>query len=415
MLLEKPLLNKIWAGFILLAVLSGVVQTVWLGNHDIFAQMVKALFDSAKTGFEISLGLTGIMTLWLGLLNIGEAAGFVRALARILSPLFSRIFPEIPKGHPALGNMTMNIAANMLGLDNAATPLGLKAMQSLQELNPQPERATNAQILFLVINTASVTIFPVTVLVYRAQMGALDPTDVFIPILLATYTSTLAGFLLVARIQRIRLWDPVILLYLGGLSAVVGGLAIWFMQLSSAQMQAQSALLSHVAILLTVAVIVGGGLLRRVPVFEVFIEGAKEGFATAVRIIPYLVAMLAAIALLRASGVMDLLMRVIHDGIVLTGSDPRWVEGIPTGLMKTLSGSGARAMMLDVMQTHGADSFAGRLVSVIQGSTETTFYVLAVYFGSVGIKNMRYALACGLFADLMGFIAAVGVTYWFFG
>jgi spore maturation protein SpmA len=408
-------LNKIWAGFILIAVLSGTVQTLWLGDALVFGHMVKALFDAAKSGFEIALSLTGMMALWLGLLKIGEAAGFIRGLSHCLSPLLHRVFPEIPKDHPALGNMTMSIAANMLGLDNAATPLGLKTMQSLQELNPNPEQASNAQILFLVISTASVTIFPIAVFVYRAQMGALDPTDVFIPILLATYSSTLAGFLLVAWIQRIRVFDPVVLLYIGGLSVVVGGLALWFMHLPAAAMQAQSALLSHVAILFTVALIVGGGLLKRVAVFEVFIEGAKDGFSTAVRIIPYLVAMLAAIALLRASGVIPLLMQGIHDLVMLMGYDPRWIEGIPTGIMKVLSGSGARAMMLETMQTYGADSFAGRLVSVIQGSTETTFYILAVYFGSVGIKNMRYTLACGLFADLMGFIAAVSMTYWFFG
>lgn len=409
------MLNKIWAGFILIAILSGAIQTLWVGDLLIFGQMVKALFDAAKSGFEISLALTGMMALWLGLLKIGEAAGLIRGLSRGLSPLFHRIFPDIPKDHPALGNMTMNIVANMLGLDNATTPLGLKAMQSLQELNPEPDRASNAQILFLVINTASVTIFPMAVFIYRAQMGALDPTDVFIPILLATYSSTLVGFLLVAWIQRIRVFDPVVLLYIGGLSAAVGGLAMWFMHLPTAAMQAQSSLLSSVAILFTVALMVGGGLLKRVAVFDAFIEGAKEGFSTAVRIIPYLVAMMAAIALLRASGVIDLLMGGVHNLVVLTGYDPRWVEGIPPGIMRVLSGSGARAMMIETMQTHGADSFAGRLVSVIQGSTETTFYILAVYCGSVGIKNIRYALACGLFADLMGFIAAVAMTYWFFG
>lgn len=408
------MLNKIWAGFILVAVLSGVGQTIWLDDPAILGQMVKALFDAARAGFDIALGLTGMMTLWLGLLKIGEAAGFIRGLSYLLSPLFSRIFPTIPKDHPALGNITMNIAANMLGLDNAATPLGIKAMQSLQTLNPEPERATNAQILFLVINTASVTIFPMAVFVYRAQLGAIDPTDVFVPTLLASYLSTLIGFLLVAWIQRIRMFDPVVLGYLGGLSTVVGGLAVWFMHLPSDMMQAQSALLSHLAILFTIFLIVGGGLLKRVAVFDVFIEGAKEGFATAIFIIPYLVAMLAGIALLRSSGMVDLLMRAVHDVIMAIGYDPRWVEGIPTGLMKILSGSGARALMIETMQTHGADSFAGRLVSVIQGSSETTFYILAVYFGAVGIKNIRYALACGLFADAVGFIAAVMMTYWFF-
>lgn len=409
------MLNKIWGGFIIVAVISGAVHAIGLGNHAILGEMVKALFDSAKLGFEIALGLTGMMTLWLGLLKIGEAAGFVKALARGLSPLFARLFPEIPKNHPALGHMTMNIAANMLGLDNAATPLGLKTMQALQTLNHKPERASDAQILFLVINTASITIFPITVFFYRAQMGALDPTDVFIPILLTTYVGTLAGFLLVARIQKLPLTDPIVLLYLGGVGVLLGGIALWFMHLPNEAMQAQSALLSQLAILLTIVFIVGGGLIKKVPIFDVFIEGAKEGFTTAVKLIPYLVAMLCAIALLRSSGVIDLLMGIIHKAAIWTGSDPRWVDGLPTALIKTLSGSGGRALMIDTMQTHGVDSFAGRLVSIIQGSTETTFYVLAVYFGSVGIKNIRYALACGLFADLAGFIAAVGVTYWFFG
>lgn len=408
------MLNKIWGSFIVVAIVSGSAQML-MGNTAIFAEMIKALFDSAKLGFEIALGLTGMMTLWLGLLKIGEAAGFVKALARGLAPLFTRIFPEVPKDHPALGNMTMNIAANMLGLDNAATPLGIKAMQSLQTLNPEPERASNAQILFLVINTASMTLFPMTVFFYRTQMGALNPTDVFIPILLATYISTLAGFFLIAHIQKINVFSRVVLLYIGGITLVLGGLAAWFMHLSQEAMQAQSAILSQLAILATLFLIVGGGLLKRVAVFDVFIEGAKEGFTTAVKLIPYLVAMLTAIGLLRASGVIDLVMHAIHQAVLLIGYDPRWVDGIPTAVMKTLSGSGGRALMLETMQTHGADSFAGRLVSIIQGSTETTFYVLAVYFGSVGIKNIRYALACGLFADLASFIAAIFMTYWFFG
>lgn len=409
------MLNKIWGSFIVIAIASGTIHALAFDHPAILGDMIKALFDSAKLGFEIALGLTGMMTLWLGLLKIGEAAGFIKALAKALSPLFTRLFPEIPKGHPALGNMAMNIAANILGLDNAATPLGIKAMQALQTLNPRPERASNAQILFLVINTASITLFPMTVFFYRAQLGAAQPTDVFIPILLTTYFGTLAGFLLVAKLQRLPLKDPIVLLYLGSISLIIGAIAFWFMHLSTEEMQNHSSLLSHIAILLTVALIVGGGLIKGVPVFDVFIEGATEGFKTAVKLIPYLVAMLAAIALLRTSGVIDLLMRVIHNAVLTIGYDPRWVDGIPTALIKILSGSGGRALMIDTMQVQGADSFAGRLVSIIQGSTETTFYVLAIYFGAVGIKNIRYALACGLFADLAGFIAAVGVTYWFFG
>lgn len=409
------MLNKIWGSFIIIAVASGAVHALVFDHPAILGEMMKALFDSAKLGFEIALGLTGMMTLWLGLLKIGEAAGFIKALAKGLSPLFTRLFPDIPKGHPALGNMAMNIAANILGLDNAATPLGIKTMQALQTLNPRPERASNAQILFLVINTASITLFPMSVFFYRAQLGAAEPTDVFIPILLTTYFGTLAGFLLVAKIQRLPLKDPIVLLYLGGISLIIGAIAFWFMHLSTEDMQAHSSLLSHIAILSIVALIVGGGLIKGVPIFDVFIEGATEGFKTAVKLIPYLVAMLAAIALLRTSGVIDLLMRVIQNAVLAIGYDPRWVDGIPTALIKILSGSGGRALMIDTMQVQGADSFAGRLVSIIQGSTETTFYVLAVYFGAVGIKNIRYALACGLFADLAGFIAAVGVTYWFFG
>ncbi|MGV8899899.1 MAG: nucleoside recognition domain-containing protein [Burkholderiaceae bacterium] len=348
-------------------------------------------------------------------MKIGESAGFMAALARFLNPLFARIFPAIPANHPALGAMTMNIAANMLGLDNAATPMGLKAMQELQTLNPEKDTASNAQILFLVINTASVTLFPVTIFAYRAQLGAADPTDVFIPILIATYFSTLCGFIAVALVQKINLFDRVILSYMVGLSLLMAGLTLWFAHLSAAQMQQQSSLISNFLLLLLVVVFIGGAALKRVNVYYVFIEGAKEGFATAVRIIPYLVAMLVGIAVFRASGALDLLMNGIRLVVASMGWDTRFVDGVPTALMKTLSGSGARGMMIDTMKTQGADSFAGRLASVIQGSTETTFYVLAVYFGSVGIKRTRHAVQCGLFADLAGFIAAVAVAYLFFG
>lgn len=409
------MLNLIWISFFVVAFLAACVQALFFGQPEVFAAIVRAMFDSSKNAFEISLGLTGVMTLWLGIMKIGENAGFMAALARLLNPLFARIFPAIPPGHPALGAMTMNIAANMLGLDNAATPMGLKAMQELQTLNPSKDTASNAQILFLVINTASVTLFPVTVFAYRAQLGAADPTDVFIPILIATYVSTLFGFIGVALVQKINLFDRVILSYMVGLSLLMGGITLWFAGLPAAQMQAQSSLISNFLLLLLVVVFIGGAALKRVNVYDSFIDGAKEGFATAVRIIPYLVAMLVGIAVLRASGALDVLMNAIRALVALAGWDTRFVDGVPTALMKTLSGSGARGLMIDTMKTQGADSFAGRLVSVIQGSTETTFYVLAVYFGSVGIKHTRHAVQCGLFADLVGFIAAVAVAYLFFG
>ena len=409
------MLNLIWIGFFVIAFFTACVQALFFGHDDIFAAIIRAMFDSSKAAFEISLGLTGVMTLWLGIMKIGENAGFMAALARMLGPLFARIFPAIPPEHPALGAMTMNIAANMLGLDNAATPMGLKAMQELQTLNPSKDTASNAQILFLVINTASVTLFPVTVFAYRVQLGAADPTDVFIPILIATYISTLFGFIAVALVQKINLLDRVILSYMIGLSALMGGLTLWFAHLSAAQMQMQSSLISNFLLLLLVVVFIGGAALKKINVYDAFIDGAKEGFATAVRIIPYLVAMLVGIAVLRASGALDLLLNAIRSVVAVIGWDTRFVDGVPTALMKTLSGSGARGMMIDTMKIQGADSFAGRLVSVIQGSTETTFYVLAVYFGSVGIKHTRHAVQCGLFADLAGFVAAVAVTYLFFG
>lgn len=409
------LINFIWCGFILIAAVSAVAQALFFGHPDIFAAMVRALFDSAKTGFEIALGLTGVMALWLGLMKVGEKAGLIRIAARLLAPLFRRLFPGVPDGHPALGSMTMNIAANMLGLDNAATPLGLKAMSELQTLNPNPDTATNAQILFLVINTASVTLFPVSIFAYRAQMGAQDPTDVFIPLVIASYVATLAGVIVTALVQRLKLWDPVMLAYLGGLSAVVAGIVAWFMRLPPQEMQAQSSLLSNCLLTAIVAGIVAAGLLKRINVYDAFIEGAKEGFQVAIGIVPYLIAMLMAIALLRASGALELGIGAVRTWVAANGFDARWVDGLPTGVMKTLSGSGARGLMLDTMKAHGPDSFVGRLVSILQGSSETTFYVLAVYFGAVNIKNSRYAAACGILADVVGFIAAVAVAYLFFG
>lgn len=408
------MLNAIWIGFFLTAIAAALFQFLVHGQQDIFALLMRAGFDNAKTAFEIALGLTGVMCLWLGILKIGERAGFLDRLAALLAPLFARLFPEVPRGHPALGSVTMNMAANLLGLDNAATPMGIKAMKELHELNPDKETASNAQILFLVINASSITLLPVTIFTYRAQLGAVDPTDVFIPILMATYCSTLAGFAFIAARQRLRL-DRVILAWLAGITAAVGGLALYFAQLPAEQMAPQSSLVSNGILLGLIAAFLVGALIKRVNAYEAFIDGAKEGFQTAVTIIPYLVAMLVAIGLLRASGALDLAMDGARGLVAAMGYDARWVDALPTMLMKPLSGSGARAMMIETMQMHGADSFAGRLASIVQGSTETTFYVLAVYFGAVGIKRVRYAVAGGLVADLAGFAAAVAAGYLFFG
>ena len=408
------MLNVLWIGFFLTAIAAALFQFLVHGQQDIFSLLMKAAFDNAKTAFESALGLTGVMCLWLGILKIGERAGYLDRLAGLLAPLFARLFPAVPRGHPALGSITMNMSANLLGLDNAATPMGIKAMKELQELNPDKDTASDAQILFLVINASSITLLPVTIFTYRAQLGAADPTDVFIPILMATYCSTLAGFAFVAVRQRIRL-DRVVLAWLLGISAAVGGLALYFASLPAEQLAPRSALLSNGLLLGLIAAFLVGALVKRVNAYEAFIEGAKEGFQTAVTIIPYLVAMLVAIGLLRASGALDLAMDGVRGLILALGYDARWVEALPTMLMKPLSGSGARAMMIETMQAHGADAFAGRLASIVQGSTETTFYVLAVYFGAVGIKRVRHALAGGLVADLAGFMAAVAAAYLFFG
>ncbi len=407
------MLNLIWVGFFLTAIAAALWQFVVGGQQDIFAALMKAGFDNAKLAFEIALGLTGIMCLWLGIMKIGERAGFLDRLAALLAPLFARLFPDVPKGHPALGSITMNMAANILGLDNAATPMGIKAMRELQELNPDKETASNAQILFLVINASSITLLPVTIFTYRAQLGAADPTDVFIPILFATYCSTLAGFAFIAAMQRLRL-DAVVWAWLAGLTVCVGGLAAWFAQMPAEAMTARSSLLSNALLLGVIATFLIGALVKKVNAYEAFIDGAKEGFNVAVTIIPYLVAMLVAIGLLRASGALGLAMEDARSLVAALGADTAWVDGLPTMLMKPLSGSGARAMMIETMQAHGADSFAGRLASVVQGSTETTFYVLAVYFGAVGIKKVRHAVAGGLIADLAGFSAAIAAAYLFF-
>ncbi len=409
------MLNGIWAAFFFVAFAAALFQWLVLGNGGVWAQMVASAFDMSKTGFEVALGLTGVMCLWLGIMRVGERGGAVELLARAFDPLLRRLFPGIPPGHPASASIVMNMAANALGLDNAATPLGLKAMKELQELNPQPDTATNEQVLFLVINTASVTLIPVAIFTYRTQMGAADPTDVFLPLLLATFGGTIVGLVVTAFIQRIRLWDPVVLAYLGGLTALVAGLTAWFSSLDKATLEARSALIANLTIFSLIVLFLGLAAWRRVPLYEVFVEGAKEGFQVAVGIVPYLVAMLVAIGVLRASGTLDGILSVVRWGVTSAGLDARWVDALPVGLMRPLSGSGSRGLVIETMKTFGADSFVGRLACVIQGSTETTFYVLTVYFGSVGIKRWRHAMACGLIADLAGFVAAVLVSYLFFG
>jgi len=409
------MLNKIWGSFFFVAFFVALGRWLLQGEYEVWAAMVSAAFDMAKTGFEISLGLTGVMCLWLGIMKLGEKGGAVDLLAKAFGPLLRRLFPGIPPGHPAMGSIVMNMAANMLGLDNAATPLGLKAMGELQELNPDKDRATNDQILFLVINTSAVTLIPITIFVYRAQLGAADPTDVFIPLIIATFCSTMAGLLVTAFVQRLRLLDPVVMAYLGTMTLAVGSLMFYFSRLPREVMERQSSLISNFAIFGVIIVFLFLAARRRVPLYETFVEGAKDGFKVAVGIIPYLVAMLVAIGVLRASGALDALLVGVRWGVEGMGIDSRWVDGLPTILMRPLSGSGARGMMLETMAAMGPDSFAGRLVSVVQGSTETTFYVLAVYFGSVGIRNTRHAVACGLTADLVGAIAAILVTYFFFG
>ena len=408
------MLNIIWIFFFISAFITALFKLLYLGEHTIFTEMMAALFAMSKTAFEISLGLTGVLALWLGIMRIGERSGFIDLLTRGLTPLFSKLMPEIPPHHPALGAMVMNISANALGLDNAATPLGIKAMQELQSLNPDKDTASNAQVLFLVINTSAVTLFPITIFTYRAQMGAAHPTDVFIPILLATYMSTLCGLLAVAWVQKINLLDKTIVAYLGGFTLLVAGTIYYFSQLNQAEMLFQSALISNLILFTLIIVFISSAAYQKIDAYQAFIEGAKEGFQTAVVIIPYLVAMLVAIGVFRASGALELVMNALRQGVILANLDSRFIDAMPTALMKPFSGSGARAMMVDTMQTYGADSFAGRLSAIVQGSTETTFYVLAVYFGSVGIKNIRHALACGLVADFAGIIAAIFIAYWFF-
>ena len=408
-------LNYIWVAFFVIAFIVALCKLLFMGDTEIFTELVNSTFDSSKTAFEISLGLTGILSLWLGIMKIGENSGMINALSRWLSPVFCRLFPEIPQGHPAMGSIFMNLSANMLGLDNAATPMGLKAMKELQELNPKKDTATNPMIMFLVMNTSGLILIPVSIMMYRSQMGAAQPTDIFIPTLITTAISTIVGVTAVSIAQRINLLNKPILILIGCISLFFSGLIYLFTQVSREEMGVYSTLVANIILFTIILLFILWGLWKKINVYDAFIEGAKEGFQVAVGIIPYLVAMLVAIALFRTSGALELLIGGLRSLVAGWGFDARWVDALPNGIMKSLSGSGARAVMLDTMQTHGADSFVGRLVSIIQGSSETTFYVLAVYFGAVNIRHTRYAAGCGLFADLAGFVAAVAVAYLFFG
>jgi spore maturation protein SpmA len=409
------MLNWIWPAFFIVAFAVALVQALVFHRPDVLSSVVASLFDSAKTGFEISIGLTGVMSLWLGLMKIGEKGGVTELIAKAVGPLFARLFPGIPPGHPATGAIVMNRSANMLGLDNAATPLGLKAMKELQSLNRTPDTASNEMILFMVMNASSVTLVPISILTFRAQLGAANPADVFVPILIATYISDLFGLLLVASIQRINIWNPVVLGWLGALTAAIAGLVWYFSKLDPASVATQSALLANVILVAIISAFLVAGAVKKVPIYEAFIEGAKEGFGVAIGIIPYLVAILVGVGALRASGALDALLGGIRHAVGALAIDTRWVDAMPTALIKPFSGGGARGLMVDTMKAFGADSFAGRLACVIQGSTETTFYVLAVYFGSVGIKKTRYALPVALSAEIVGVIAAIFVCYFFFG
>ena len=407
-------LNYIWVAFFLVAFVIAAVKLLFLGDYDVFPAMMDSTFSSSKTAFEISLGLTGVLSLWMGVMKIGEKGGVVNVLARLLSPVFTKLFPDIPKGHPVTGSIFMNIAANMLGLDNAATPLGLKAMEQMQELNTKKDTASNPMIMFLVLNTSGLTLIPVSIMVYRAQMGAAQPTDIFIPILLATFCSTLVGIIVTSLFQRINLLNRTILLTLGGACTLVAAVIWGFSQMDSETMNRWSTTVANILLMTIITGFILAGVRKKVNVYDAFIDGAKEGFTTAVRIIPYLVAILVGIGVFRASGAMDMLIGGLRTAVDVCGVDAQWVDAMPTALMKPLSGSGARGMMVDAMTTYGADSFVGRLSSVFQGSTDTTFYILAVYFGSVGVSKTRHAVTCGLLADLAGIVAAIAICYLFF-
>lgn len=408
-------LNYLWIAFFLIAFVVGLVRLIFFGDMEVFPEMMNATFDSAKTGFEISLGLTGALTLWMGLMRIGEKGGMINVMSRLIGPFFSRLFPELPKNHPAYGSMMMNIAANMLGLDNAATPVGLKAMQELQSTNRSKDTASNAQIMFLVLNTSGLTIIPISVMAIRATEMATNPSDIFLPILLATFFSTIVGIVAVSVVQRINLFDKVILAYLGGFTALIGGFIYYLSTLSKAEVNTVSLLGANLLLFLVIITFILMAIRKKVNVYDAFIEGAKEGFSIAIKIIPFLVAILVAVAVFRTSGTMDFVLEGFRITAELIGVDARFVDALPTAFMKPLSGGAARGMMVEAIHTHGVDSFAGRMASTIQGSTDTTFYVLAVYFGSVGIKKTRHALSCGLIADFAGIVTSILLAYLFFG
>lgn len=407
-------LNYIWIAFFLIAFITALVKVIFLGDLEIFTDIMNSTFDSSKTAFEISLGLTGVLALWLGIMKIGENSGLIHSLARFLSPVLCRLFPDIPKGHPALGSIFMNMSANMLGLDNAATPLGLKAMKELQELNPQKDTASNPMIMFLVINTSGLIIIPISIMVYRSQMGALQPTDVFIPILLSTFISTLVGVITVSISQKINLINKPILLLMGMMCLFFSALMVLFLHLTREEMGTHSTLTANILLFSVIVLFILTGVRKKINVYDSFVEGAKEGFTTAIRIIPYLVAFLVGIAVFRTSGAMDLLIEGIATVVGSMGIDTSFVGALPTALMKSLSGSGANGLMIDTMQEFGADSFVGRMSCVVRGASDTTFYILAVYFGSVGISKTRNAVTCGLIADFSGILAAILISYFFF-
>ena len=409
------MLHRIWLFFILSAFIATSYQAFVTGNVGSFQEVMTAVSDMATLSVEIAIGLIGVLAFWLGIFQIAEQSGLVARLSRVLAPFLCRIMPDIPKDHPALGSITMNISANVLGLDNAATPFGIKAMQDMQSLAPVKDTLTNSQILFLVLNTSSVTLFPIAVFLYRAEQGAAQPTDVFIPILLATSASTLVGLIVTCVVQRINLFNRIILLYLAVIFGLLGAVVVYFSSLAATELASQSAVVANFLLFTFIVVVLISGWRKQQNTYEQFVEGAKKGFDVAISLIPYLIAMLIAIGMLRASGLLELVVQGIGSLVAMTGLDTRFVDGLPTALMKPLSGSGARALMIETMQHHGADSFAGRLSSVLQGSTETTFYVIAVYLGAVGIKHSRYAVACCLAADAAGITAAIMVSYWFFG
>jgi len=407
-------LNYIWIAFFVIGFIVALGQLIFFGNTQIFNEMVASVFSSAKTGFEISLGLTGVLTLWLGLMKVGEKGGVVAIMGKLFGPLFVKLFPDLPKGHPAYGSIILNISANMLGLDNAATPMGLKAMKEMQDANPKKDTASNSQIMFLVLNASGLTIIPISIIVYRTQLGAVNPADIFIPIMIATFFATLVGLISVAIIQKINLFDRIILAYLGGLTAIVTGIVFYFTTLPKEQITSISTFSANFLLLSVIMLFIVLAFIKKVNVYDSFIEGAKEGFSIAINIVPFLVAILVAIGVFRASGSMDFIISGISHFFEWLGVDTQFVGALPVAFMKPLSGSGARGLMIDAMTTHGADSFIGRLSCTFQGATDTTFYILAVYFGSVGIKNTRYAVGCGLLADLAGAVAAVFVAYLFF-